>query len=265
MTKTELKDYKTADKNFARKMLAALRRIWIFFGGRMLFGLVSAVICMFLLRWLAEEIYEGETFRFDEIVRSNVHNFASPLMTGLMTTLSIIGSTTWLFIQGAFLCAIFAYFRLRHSLIIFLLTMSGTILLIITLKNIFQRQRPEPFFDIQAPTSFSFPSGHALSALCFYAVTAWLLTWRTKNRALRAVVWAVAVLLIAGIGFSRIYLGVHYPSDVLAGYAAAFIWLTTIFLGDFIYHKHYETLSVTDSALEADGADAEIAAKKFSN
>jgi undecaprenyl-diphosphatase len=78
----------------------------------------------------------------------------------------------------------------------------------------------------------SFPSGHAFASLCFFGALALIITSQTKNRRLNITVWIIAVCLILIIGSSRIYLGVHYPSDIIAGYLAGFIWLSTIYLTD---------------------------------
>jgi undecaprenyl-diphosphatase len=116
--------------------------------------------------------------------------------------------------------------------------MFGEVILLFALKASFHRARPEPFFNYELPASFSFPSGHSLSSFCFYGVLAWLITARMKNHNLKMLVWFLAVLLVLFIGLSRIYLGVHYPSDVLAGYAAGLVWIVTVSLGDF-FLKHY--------------------------
>jgi undecaprenyl-diphosphatase len=96
------------------------------------------------------------------------------------------------------------------------------------LKLLFHRQRPEAFFGYSQPGSFSFPSGHAISACVFYGVAAALIAARIDSRLQKAVVWIVAALLAGLIGLSRIYLGVHYPSDVVAGYAAAVVWVAAL-------------------------------------
>jgi len=106
--------------------------------------------------------------------------------------------------------------------------MLGSIAIEWGLKLGFHRARPAPFFNIAAPSSYSFPSGHALYALCFYGTLGALIGPHLREKAQRALLWAAAIVLIVAIGYSRIYLGVHYPSDVLAGYAAGFVWLMAV-------------------------------------
>jgi len=94
--------------------------------------------------------------------------------------------------------------------------------------------RPASFFDYPLPGSPSFPSGHALFAACVFGGLAVLLTDRMETRLLQILVWVIAVSLILLVGLSRVYLGVHYPSDVLAGYAIGVIWVTAIAFGDHL-------------------------------
>jgi undecaprenyl-diphosphatase len=112
------------------------------------------------------------------------------------------------------------------------ITLAGAGLLNWLLKISFGRVRPEPFFDYPLPGSPSFPSGHALFAASVFGGLAALLAPRLKHRPLKIAIWISAALLILLVGLSRVYLGVHYPSDVLAGYAVAIIWVNFVALGD---------------------------------
>ena len=127
--------------------------------------------------------------------------------------------------------AAFLIFRWRRAALWLFLSVAGADVLILTLKYGFHRQRPAAFFGAE-PTSYSFPSGHSLASFCFYMVLAGLLSSRVRSPGLRIVVWIVASLLVAAIGLSRIYLGVHYPSDVIGGYLAAAVWVTTLLAAD---------------------------------
>jgi undecaprenyl-diphosphatase len=103
----------------------------------------------------------------------------------------------------------------------------------LALKYIYHRTRPTAYFGM-APHSYSFPSGHALCSFCFYGVMAGLLNARIKSLAWRLLIWLAAVALVIAIGLSRIYLGVHYPSDVVAGYLAATVWVGTVIVLDHV-------------------------------
>jgi undecaprenyl-diphosphatase len=93
--------------------------------------------------------------------------------------------------------------------------------------------RPIAFYGT-SPSSYSFPSGHALASLCFYGILAAVLSDRMRGRKPKFFIWLVASLLVGMIGLSRIYLGVHYPSDVIAGYLAGAVWITAVAVVDKI-------------------------------
>ena len=133
--------------------------------------------------------------------------------------------------------AAFLVARWRRAAVWLIITMAGALVLDVGLKYGFHRPRPAPFYG-PLPHSYSFPSGHAVFSFCFYAVLAGLVNDRVRSLALRIVIWIVAALLILAIGFSRIYLGVHYASDVIAGYLAAALWVSAmIFLDRLRIHR----------------------------
>lgn len=175
---------------------------------------------------------EGDTLRFDDAARSFVHQYASPALTSAMQFASFLGSTVFLTILSAVVFVVFWLLKRRRAAALFSITMIGGSILLFTLKNAFQRARPEPFFETVLPASYSFPSGHSLMSFCFYGVLAAIITRRINRRSIQIIIWAAAVLLIALIGLSRIYLGVHYPSDVLAGYTTALIWVVAVAVTD---------------------------------
>jgi len=212
-------------------------RIVEFFGWRLLIGLIFAIGALIFFGWLASEIFEGETKIFDETIRQAVSQIASPALTNLMIFISLLGSPLFLVCLGVVVLLIFLRLKWRRAAVLFVTTMAGEILLDLTLKGFYGRVRPEPFFDYPLPLSYSFPSGHALGSFCFYGILAWLVTARLENRTARIVIRMLAALLIFLMGFSRIYLGVHYPSDVVGGYSAALVWTVTVALGDFLFNQ----------------------------
>jgi undecaprenyl-diphosphatase len=118
-------------------------------------------------------------------------------------------------------------------------TLAGAGLLNGLLKFSFARVRPASFFDYPLPGSPSFPSGHALYAASVFGGLAVLLSARIRSLPLQLAIWFAAISLILLVGISRVYLGVHYPSDVLAGYAIGIIWVTAVAFGDRLArHRH---------------------------
>ena len=112
----------------------------------------------------------------------------------------------------------------KHSARLLLAATAGSILLNNVLKLYFDRPRPEVFDRLTHTASSSFPSGHAMSATVVYGTVGYLLARLHKRPWARAVTLLLAVTMILLICFSRLYLGVHYPSDVLAGIVIGLAW-----------------------------------------
>ena len=195
-------------------------------------SLAVAVLALFLFAWLGSEVLAGDTLRFDQAIRSWVHQFASTGMTRAMHAISLLGYEI-LLVEVAIAFMVFAKLRWKRAALWLAIAMIGSVLLDLALKYAYHRVRPEAFFGSPAKY-YSFPSGHALSSLCFYGVMAGLLSARTKSLWLRVAIWVIAGALVVAIGISRIYLGVHYPSDVLAGYLAATVWVGAVIVFDHV-------------------------------
>jgi undecaprenyl-diphosphatase len=191
-------------------------------------GMIAAIATLVFFGWLADQVFEGDMRQFDDATRTAVHTFASPGMTLFMRFMSFIGSS---FCLTALTIAAIVWFALRgwgREAKLFALTMIGASLLNITLKLAFKRPRPIPFFDLTAPESYSFPSGHSLASCCFFAGLAAILSGRIKSKRARTILWTIATIMFLLIGLSRIYLGVHYTTDVIAGFASALIWILVV-------------------------------------
>ncbi|MCR8641688.1 phosphatase PAP2 family protein [Paenibacillus sp. N1-5-1-14] len=155
---------------------------------------------------------------FDEAVTSTVWSFRSEGVTPLMKVLSFIGNPTTVVVIAA-LTAIFLFFVLKHraEMILFFAVMIFVPLTNTILKRIFTRARPDVDRLLEA-SGHSFPSGHSMIAVAFFGVITFLL-WRHISSFIGRIVLIIfSTLMILGIGISRIYVGVHYPSDVLGGF-----------------------------------------------
>jgi undecaprenyl-diphosphatase len=206
----------------------ARQRLIEYLGLSLLLGMVAAIAMLIFLGWLTDEVLEGDARRFDDATRAAVHTLASPALTTVMHALSFIGSTLFLTIATAVVIVIFALRKWGREARLFALTMIGASLLNITLKLAFKRARPVPFFDLAAPPTYSFPSGHSLASCCFFAGLAAILSGRVKSKRARTLIWIATSIMFVLIGLSRIYLGVHYTTDVIAGFAAALIWVVMV-------------------------------------
>jgi len=204
------------------------KRRFEFLSLSLLLGLTAAIGALIFFGWLADEVLEGETRHFDETTRAAIHQLASPLLTTIMRGLSFLGSTLALSLGTIAVVIQFALRKWGREAKLFAITMIGAGLLNVTLKLAFKRPRPVPFFNLTAPETYSFPSGHSLTSACFFGALAVLVTAQMKSKRLRVVIWFVCTLMFVLIGFSRIYLGVHHTTDVIAGFAAALIWILMV-------------------------------------
>lgn len=167
-----------------------------------------------------------------------VQGFESPALSPVMKFFTAIGEGLPV-TAIAVAIALFLYFVLknRRELILFVFALAGSQLLNVVLKLAFHRERPDIHRIIQV-TGYSFPSGHSMGAFSLYGISAYLL-WKhiPANRG-RAILIAASAALVMAIGISRIYLGVHYPSDVIGGYLATGFWLASSIWVYRKYEKH---------------------------
>jgi undecaprenyl-diphosphatase len=153
-----------------------------------------------------------------------VQGWESPGLTSVMLGLSWIGGTgAVIVISLVSMLTMYVVLKHRIELVFFVVSVLGSYGLNMLLKWLFHRERPD-FHRIIQVEGFSFPSGHAMQAFALYATLTFLLWRHVPSRAGRAVLVAVSALLMLAIGTSRVYLGVHYPSDVLGSYAASACW-----------------------------------------
>ncbi|HET7271662.1 MAG TPA: phosphatase PAP2 family protein, partial [Rubrobacter sp.] len=176
---------------------------------------------------LIDAVVEGESRRFDRVVLLWIHSTFPGWLNEPMRLVTALGYY-WV-VLPLLAVVIFLFYRRGWKLSAILLSVStaGSILLTTFLKAVFERARPELFNSGYHASFYSFPSGHATVALGFYGMLTFILAYRLRGIAR----WAVAVsgvLVVLLIGFSRLYLGVHYPTDVLAGYLAALLWLVCV-------------------------------------
>lgn len=209
-------------------------------------GFAAAVLSLVLFGWLANQVWRHETIVFDAAVRNGVHSFASPPLTGFFRVITNFGSELFLIPFGAFVIWRLIEAGRRHAAILFTLAAAGGEVLDYVLKTFFHRARPHVFFG-SLPTSYSFPSGHSMLSACFFGTLAAVAAPRLRSGWHKAGIWIAAAAATLLIGLSRIYLGVHYPSDVAAGYAAAIIWVVAIRVGYQIYRSRMKN-AIAESA-----------------
>jgi undecaprenyl-diphosphatase len=186
---------------------------------------------LFLFGELAENIRENEPFAFDEAILRFMQHRANATLDRIMVLASEIGSGPVVGIVDLVVCLLLIVRRRWFDALFWALATGGAALLNQLAKHGYERSRPDFWVSIAPETSFSFPSGHTMQSTALAAALLVLL-WPTAAR-LPAVLGGTIFALLVGV--SRVYLGVHYPSDVLAGWAASIAWVAGL---SFLFYRH---------------------------
>lgn len=200
-------------------------------------GLPPASLLLLLPAFAALAEYDRDPVgHLDATVAAALHAIAVPSATSVVQAVTLLGGTAVLSAVAVLGAGLLALRGRRRDGLFLLVVFAGAEVLTWTLKAIVRRDRPSFDDPIATATSFSYPSGHALVSLAVYGALALILTRGRSER------WAIAcvALVVAAVGFSRLYLGVHYVSDVLAGWIAGAAWLLlaqAFIWRDEIYHR----------------------------
>ncbi|HET9983420.1 MAG TPA: phosphatase PAP2 family protein [Longimicrobiales bacterium] len=192
-----------------------------------LLGFALAAACVVGFAALADEVFEGDTRAFDEAILHWVGAHRSPVVDAVALEITALGNAATLVTLALTASVLLWLGRHRVSVLLLLVALVSGSALGITLKHIFYRPRPTLIPWLSAVATPSFPSGHAMDSAVTYGTIAYLVGRLATGR-LRRAVWGLAALLVVLIGLSRIYLGVHYPSDVIAGWLAGIAWVALL-------------------------------------
>jgi membrane protein DedA with SNARE-associated domain/membrane-associated phospholipid phosphatase len=204
-----------------------------YLGLHLTIGLVISLAALWLFGGITEDVLHHDPLtQFDLALLAWFHGHAAPTGVRICVAMSWLGSPAVLTALGLVVAVVLL--GRRHMLLLggWVATLVGGGVLEMTLKYIIQRPRPVYASTFLSSTSWSFPSGHAMGALIGYGMLAYLLVlfWAQRRRT-QLIIVVVAALLTVAIGVSRLYLGVHYFSDVVAGYAAGLLWLSACLTG----------------------------------
>ena len=187
-------------------------------------GAVIAIVATIGFAQLAEHVLAGGTQAFDVAILQWLHEHQHPFLTQLMVEMTYLGTGTVVIVIVGVSALFLWHTEHKHSARLLLAATIGNILLNGALKLVYHRARPSVFEWQTTAVSSSFPSGHAMSATVVYGTVAYLLVRLQKHRWAKTLTLTTAVLLILLICLTRLYLGVHYPSDVLGGIIIGVAW-----------------------------------------
>lgn len=189
------------------------------------FSFIIFVGCINIFVELTEELSGDALVKFDDRATTFIGSFRDPNYHGIIEFITDMGDFYGYLIITT-LVTIFLFWKLKNWK--FILQLLGVIILAslsnIGLKKAIDRARPDAD-HLVVVESLSYPSGHAMSAMAFYGFLIYLLFHIKMSKILRSILVIIFSLIILGIGLSRIYLGVHYPSDVIAGFLGGLIWI----------------------------------------
>ena len=187
-------------------------------------GAIIAVAATVAFASLAENVLEGGTQAFDVAILEWLHGHQSKTLTAVMVEMTYLGTGTVVIVVVGVAALFLWHTEHKHSARLLLAATIGNILLNGALKLVYHRPRPSVFAWQTTAVSSSFPSGHAMSATVVYGTVAYLLLRLQKHRWAKMLTLTGATLLILLICLTRLYLGVHYPSDVLGGIVVGLAW-----------------------------------------
>ena len=193
----------------------------------------GVLLPLWLFAALADEVHEMEALVFDDALLLRLQAWSTPAADRMFVWISLAGYRYGVVpVDIVLSLALLAWRRWREAAFA-IIAFTGSALLNLATKAFFQRQRPSLWESIAPESTFSFPSGHAMGSMTLAMVVV-LLAWRTRWR------WPVFVPAVAFaglVGLSRLYLGVHYPSDVLGGWAAGLAWTAGVYLVLFRHRR----------------------------
>ncbi|MGO9176864.1 MAG: phosphatase PAP2 family protein [Desulfobaccales bacterium] len=207
------------------------------YGLKLTLSLTILLLALFSFGMIVEGwVNRGSLYYLDFKVQRLVEGIVTPTLTIFMTHITFLGTTNFTWGLAGLVVVILLLKKEWWPILSLQMILWVGKFLLAFLKEFFHRARPMP--QIVSTPGYSFPSGHSFYAMLVYGFMIYL-TWKfIRNNCLRSLIFFICILLILLIGFSRIYLNVHWLTDVLGGYSAAFSWLMINILAvEIIKHR----------------------------
>ncbi|HKO95716.1 MAG TPA: phosphatase PAP2 family protein [Pyrinomonadaceae bacterium] len=210
-----------------------------YWGWHLLIGVVVFAAMTIVLVALSDEVIDGEPLTLvDARLSAWLHANRTPAHVLIFKVITELGAFFVVTTGSLAVCIYLLWRKQRYWFTTFLLSVAGGVVLNRLLKSAFQRTRPQLDDPIMTFTGYSFPSGHTLTATVFWGCLAALIVANTKSKAIRFSTVVVASIIIALVGFSRIYLGAHFLTDVMAAIAEGLAWLALSFTLVYSLWRH---------------------------
>ncbi len=204
---------------------------------RWLFSLTVVFCAAVVFLELAEDVWLKEGFSWDAPLMRDIHRLSTPWLDTVMKAVTLTSSGVAVAVAVGIAVWLWRWRQQPLDTLTLVVTIFGSVTINTLLKLLFARPRPAVFPPLTIEHSYSFPSGHTSTATAFYGLLAVLL-WRAHHRG-----WAVlSGLWVLAVAFSRVYLGVHYPSDVLGSLTLGVIWISVV----IVVHDRYSGNTAVD-------------------
>jgi undecaprenyl-diphosphatase len=213
-------------------------------------GLLLAALSLWLFAAIAYGILATESFTFDKEILLALRELHGPVLDIVMLSFTYIGEPAVLLVVCLCLGIWLLYRGQRSEATILLIAAVGAIGLNNLLKIAFGRARPMLWERVIDVGQYSFPSGHAMISLVIFGIIGYLLA--SKFAQWRGWIISLTLVLVIGIGLSRLYLGVHWPTDILAGYAAGLVWLVTCIFSRQVWQDRRLAPQDVEQSMNAD-------------
>ncbi len=196
---------------------------------------------LYLFLKIGHEALDKDILVIDSGIINYIYSFRSPAMNNIMMFFTSLGSGLSLILLSTIMILYIGTIR-KKDVGIYLAILYSGILLNAILKFTYQRPRPD-YLPLIHETSSSFPSGHSMNSFVFFAAFSYFILRETKNTKLTVIISILSTIIIILIGISRIYLGAHYPSDVIGGFIAGFLLFTSAILFEkiIIFKRLYKS------------------------
>ena len=187
-------------------------------------GLISCLLIIYVVAKISDDVLDREAFAFDKTILLWIHSFANPALDPIMKLITSFNNPNFVSVVAGIALICLLWKRCYPEAKIFAIDCAGGVVLSYGLKSVFGKTRPDLWESAVKEVSFSYPSGHALGSTVLYGFLAYLFATRFPQFAW--LIYLLAACLVGAIGISRLYFGVHWPTDIIGGYGIGFLWLT---------------------------------------
>ncbi|MBI5586892.1 MAG: bifunctional DedA family/phosphatase PAP2 family protein [Deltaproteobacteria bacterium] len=201
-------------------------------------GLLASAVFVWILARIMEDVITGEPLTMvDQWVLYHIHYFRTPSVSKTMEALTLLGGALEISVGGVLVFVYLIIMQRRDYAAGLVAALLGGVVLDLVLKTVFFRLAPVVKGPLIGAAGSTFPSPHALISVIFYGMVAYFLVRDIRSWRRQVVISLTAVFIVLLIGFTKIYLQVHFLSDVMAGYAGGLFWLTVCITGLEVYRK----------------------------